>query len=93
MWIDPQNPSRMIIADDGCAVFTNNRGKTWERVVLPIAQMYHVAVDNQIPYNVYGNRQDGYSYRGPSNSLQGSIPIGLWKAVGGCESVCQTRSI
>ena len=86
MWIDPQNPARMIIADDGCAVFTNNRGKTWERVVLPIAQMYHVAVDNEIPYNVYGNRQDGYSYRGPSNSLQGSIPLGMWRAVGGCES-------
>ena len=86
MWIDPKDPSRMIIADDGCAVFTHNRGKTWERVVLPIAQMYHVAVDKQIPYNVYGNRQDGYSYRGPSNSLQGYIPIGLWRAVGGCES-------
>jgi hypothetical protein len=48
--------------------------------------MYHVAVDDQVPYNVYGNRQDGYSYKGPSNSLQGYIPIGLWKGVGGCES-------
>ena len=86
MWIDPTNPSRMMIADDACAVISNNRGKTWERVVLPIAQMYHVAVDDQIPYNVYGNRQDGYSYRGPSNSLQRGIPIGMWKAVGGCES-------
>jgi len=35
---------------------------------------------------IYGNRQDGYSYRGPSNSRQGSIPLGLWHAVGGCES-------
>ncbi len=86
MWIDPINPERMMIADDACAVISNNRGKTWQRVVLPIAQMYHVAVDDQIPYNVYGNRQDGYSYRGPSNSLQRSIPIGMWKAVGGCES-------
>jgi hypothetical protein len=48
--------------------------------------MYHVWTDNQVPYNVYGNRQDGYSYRGPSNSRQGSIPLGLWHAVGGCES-------
>jgi hypothetical protein len=31
--------------------------------------MYHVTVDNQIPYFVYGNKQDGTSYRGPSNSL------------------------
>src|SRR5256886_6096809 len=35
-----------------------------------IAQIYHVTVDDQIPYFVYGNRQDGPSWRGPSNSLQ-----------------------
>ena len=86
MWIDPTNPDRMMVAHDGCASISLNHGKTYQRVVLPIAQMYHVAVDDQIPYNVYGNRQDGYSYRGPSNSLQGYIPIGLWEGVGGCES-------
>jgi len=48
--------------------------------------MYHVSVDDRIPYNVFGNRQDGYSYMGPSNSRQGYIPLGLWKGVGGCES-------
>ncbi|NAS31719.1 glycosyl hydrolase [Flavobacteriaceae bacterium R38] len=86
MWIDPTNPDRIMVAHDGCASISLNHGKTYQRVVLPIAQMYHVAVDNQIPYNVYGNRQDGYSYRGPSNSLQGYIPLGLWEGVGGCES-------
>ena len=86
MWIDPTNPDRMMVAHDGCASISLNGGKTYRRVVLPIAQMYHVAVDNKIPYNVYGNRQDGYSYRGPSNSLQGYIPLGLWEGVGGCES-------
>ena len=86
MWIDPTNPDRMMVAHDGCASISLNHGKSYQRVVLPIAQMYHVAVDNQIPYNVYGNRQDGYSYRGPSNSLQGYIPLGLWEGVGGCES-------
>src|ERR1022692_4608276 len=34
--------------------------------MLPIAQMYHVTVDDQIPYFVYGNKQDGSSYRGPA---------------------------
>jgi len=86
MWIDPLNADRMMVAHDGCASISLNRGKTFQRVVLPIAQMYHVDVDNQIPYFVYGNRQDGWSYRGPSNSLQGYIPLGLWKGVGGCES-------
>ena len=85
IWMDPKNPDRFMVADDGGATFTLNHGKTFKRVVLPIAQMYHVAVDNQIPYNVYGNRQDGYSYRGPSNSRSWNIPLGKWDAVGGCE--------
>lgn len=86
IWVDPTNADRIMVAHDGCASISLNRGRSYQRIVLPIAQMYHVATDNQIPYNVYGNRQDGYSYRGPSNSLQGYIPIGLWKGVGGCES-------
>jgi len=86
IWLDPTNPDRMMVAHDGCASITLNHGKSFQRIVLPIAQMYHVSVDDQIPYNVYGNRQDGYSYMGPSNSRQGYIPLGLWKGVGGCES-------
>lgn len=85
-WIDPLNPSRMMMAHDGCASISLNHGKSYQRVVLPIAQMYHVAVDNQIPYNVYGNRQDGYSYSGPSNSRARGIPLSAWQVVGGCES-------
>ncbi|MGD8361973.1 MAG: glycosyl hydrolase [Gemmatimonadota bacterium] len=86
MWIDPLNPARMMVADDGGANFSLNHGESFQRIDLPIAQMYRVSVDDQIPYNVYGNRQDGYSYRGPSNSRTGVIPLGLWKGVGGCES-------
>lgn len=86
IWVDPTNSDRIMVAHDGCASMSLNHGKTFNRIVLPIAQMYHVSVDDQIPYNVYGNRQDGYSYKGPSNSRQGYIPVGLWKGVGGCES-------
>ena len=85
MWIDPLLPERMMVAHDGCASISLNRGASFQRVVLPIAQMYHVSTDDQIPYYVYGNRQDGWSYRGPSNSQQGYIPVGLWHGVGGCE--------
>lgn len=86
MWFDPTDANRIMVAHDGCLNMTFNGGRTWENINLPIAQMYHVAVDNQIPYNVYGNRQDGYSYKGPGISLEGSIPLGLWTGVGGCES-------
>lgn len=87
MWIDPVNPDRMIVGHDGGVSISTTRGESWMRPRLPIAQMYHVYTDDRIPYFLYGNRQDGPSFRGPSNSLTGgSIPIGAWHSVGGCES-------
>src|SRR5260370_26304215 len=71
MWIDPTNGDRLVVANDSGFSIPINRGRTWNRIQLPIAQMYHVTVDNQVPYYVYGNKQDGTSYRGPSNSLGG----------------------
>ncbi len=92
MWIDPTNASRMIVAHDQGLSISQNRGKTWLRQRLSNAQIYHVTVDNEIPYNVLGNKQDEPSYRGPSNSrIQGfggdaGIPRGMWHSVGGGES-------
>jgi photosystem II stability/assembly factor-like uncharacterized protein len=91
MWIDPTNADRMIVAHDGGVSISANRGRTWLQVQLPVAQMYHVTVDNHIPYYVYGNRQDGPSVRGPSNSRLygwhgGVIPRAMWHEVGGGES-------
>jgi len=87
MWIDPRNPSRMIVANDRYVNISTNRGESWMRSPLPNAQMYHVSVDDQIPYFVYGNRQDGPAHRGPSNSLAATqILPGDWIWVGGSES-------
>jgi len=88
MWIDPTNGNRMIESNDGGVGLSVNRGKTWQQINLPIAQMYRVSVDNQIPYYVYGSLQDGPSHRGPSNSRlsRGGIPRGMWHGLGGSES-------
>ncbi len=86
IWIDPTNGNRMAVGHDVGISITQNRGRTWMRVQLPIAQMYHVTVDDRIPYYVYGNRQDGPSARGPSNSRTGDIARGQWITVGGGES-------
>jgi photosystem II stability/assembly factor-like uncharacterized protein len=87
MWIDPEDPSRMIVGHDQGLSISTTRGDSWWRPRLPIAQMYHVATDTRVPYRVYGNRQDGSTWMGPSNSLSGgSIPIGAWQSVGGCET-------
>ena len=91
MWVDPTDGNRMIVGNDGGLAISENRGRTWLRVQLPLAQMYHVTADTSVPYNVMGNRQDGPSTRGPSNSLTGGfggsfIPRGMWHSVGGGES-------
>jgi photosystem II stability/assembly factor-like uncharacterized protein len=91
MWIDPADPNRQIVVGDGGVAISANRGKSWLRVQLPIAQLYHVTTDNAIPYNVLTNRQDGPSMKGPSRSLTQSfrgsfIPTGMWHDVGGGES-------
>jgi photosystem II stability/assembly factor-like uncharacterized protein len=88
MWIDPTNADRMIVAHDQGLSISVNRGRTWLKQRLTNAQMYHVTVDNEIPYNVLGNKQDEPTYRGPSNSrlANGSIPRAMWHAVGGGES-------
>jgi photosystem II stability/assembly factor-like uncharacterized protein len=86
VWIDPLDPDRFMIAHDGGASITVNRGATFLRVVLPIAQLYHVHTDTRVPYYLYANRQDGTSYRMPSRSLSGGISEGVWGHVGGCES-------
>ncbi|HSW28220.1 MAG TPA: hypothetical protein VLH75_01890 [Longimicrobiales bacterium] len=87
MWIDPTNADRMIVGHDQGVSISINRGQTWFRQRLSNAQMYHVTVDNMIPYNVLGNKQDEPSYRGPSNGRTGrGIVRGMWNSVGGGES-------
>lgn len=91
MWVDPTNGNRQIVVGDGGLSISQNRGKSWHRVQLPVAQLYHVTTDTEIPYNVLTNRQDGPSMKGPSRSRMqsffgGFIPTGMWHDVGGGES-------
>jgi len=59
LWIDPTDPGHMIVADDGGASVTLDGGRTWSSESNePIAQFYHIAVDNRFPYYVYGAQQD-----------------------------------
>jgi len=92
MWIDPTDANRMIVVGDGGLSISQNRGKSWLRIQLAVAQLYHVTTDNAIPYNVLTNRQDGPAMKGPSRSLSGGgfrggfISNGMWHDVGGGES-------
>jgi hypothetical protein len=87
IWIDPTNPQRIVVGNDAGVQISTTRGRTWLHVQLPIAQIYHATVDNRVPYYVYGNKQDGPSYRGPSNSRSGNaISRSEWHGVEGGES-------
>jgi photosystem II stability/assembly factor-like uncharacterized protein len=97
MWIDPRDGNRMVVGHDQGVSISQTRGRSWLKQRLPNAQLYHVTVDNQIPYYVYSNKQDGPSYRGPSNSRldegggrgfggRSGIPRGMWHSIGGGES-------
>jgi len=68
IWIDPKQPDRMGLTDDAGARVTTNAGKSWTNVGIANGQMYHVAVDNQVPYWIYTNRQDNGTMRGPSTT-------------------------
>ena len=98
IWFDPMNADRFVITDDAGLIITTVHGRGFHRVVLPIGQMYHVAVDNQVPYFVYTNMQDGGAgMRWRSTPLNGNDdddddadaapPEEAWDHhIGGCES-------
>lgn len=73
-WIHPENGNFMIDGNDGGMNITKDGGKSWRFIGnMPVAQFYHINVDNEFPYNVYGGMQDNGSWRGPAY---------VWKAQG-----------
>ena len=60
---------------------STNRGRTFHRIELPIAQMYHVTVDTRIPYYVYGNRQDGHTPEAQDELAVENLDVGAFDAL------------
>src|SRR5204862_502020 len=85
---DPSNPKRMINGNDGGVDLTWNGGESWYTPPIPLAQFYHVAVDNATPYHVCGAMQDLGTAWGPSDSVsEAGIRNGDWFDVGGGEGL------
>ncbi|MHB8140436.1 MAG: WD40/YVTN/BNR-like repeat-containing protein [Vulcanimicrobiaceae bacterium] len=73
IWIAPNDPSRIIVGEDGGYALTVDGMKNWFfSKNLPIAQVYHVAVSNENPYQICIGVQDNNAWCGPSNSLDPS---------------------
>ena len=85
LWIAPDDPKRMIEANDGGATVSINGGRSWLPEAQPTGQFYHVETTNDFPYQVCGAQQDAGTLCGPSR-MDGGIDIGAWHTVGGGES-------
>ncbi len=79
---DINNSDAMYVGTDGGVYRSWDGGATLDMVDnLPISQFYHISVDNEEPYNIYGGLQDNGSWWGPSSS-PGGIEARDWKRVG-----------
>lgn len=87
LWIDPTDSKHMINGNDGGANISLNGGETWSSEMnQPTAQFYHVAVDDQFPFTLYGDQQDNSSVAIASAGRSGGIGVEDWHPTGGGES-------
>ena len=79
VWIDPSNTQTVFLGDDGGMWYSYNGGsKWWKGNNLPVSQFYHVSVDDNDPYRVYGGLQDNSSFVGESQ-YPGGITNAQWE--------------
>jgi photosystem II stability/assembly factor-like uncharacterized protein len=87
LWLDPDNPQRMINGNDGGATISIDGGNTWStQYNQPTAQFYHAITDDRWPYYIYGAQQDNSTVAIKSYDDDGVIGRQDWYDVGGGES-------
>ncbi len=87
LWIAPEDPNRLIIADDGGAQISYDGGGSWSTYMnQPTAQFYRVTTDDHFPYRVYGAQQDNSTIRIDSRSDRYFITDRNWESTAGGES-------
>ena len=91
LWIDPRDPRRMILGDDGGATVSLDGGVTWSsQHNQPTAQFYHVNTDERFPYRIYGAQQDNSAIvmlsRGEEGDDGAGIGVRSYHSVAGCEN-------
>jgi photosystem II stability/assembly factor-like uncharacterized protein len=80
LWIDPDQPRRMILGSDQGAIVTRNGGETWSSWYnQPTGQFYHVTTDNRFPYWVYGAQQDSGPAATPSRGRFRALNFHDWR--------------
>lgn len=82
-YINPDNPQMLINGNDGGLNISYDGGNTWRFAEnIPVGQFYHVEVDEDVPYHVYGGLQDNGSWRGPGFTwVYGPLRNSDWQEV------------
>ncbi|UOG72826.1 glycosyl hydrolase [Hymenobacter tibetensis] len=87
LWIAPENPNRMVMADDGGAQVSTDGGLNWTTYHnQPTGQFYRVVTDNHFPYRIYGAQQDNSTVRIPHRTTGQAIEERDWEPTAGGES-------
>ena len=87
LWVAPEDPNRLIVADDGGAQISYDGGTTWSTYQnQPTAQFYRVTTDNHFPYRIYGAQQDNSAIRIAHRSNGRAIGEDDWESTAGGES-------
>ena len=84
MWIDPNDPERLVIGNDGGIALSFDKGGNFiQPQNVPVAQFYEVSYDMAVPYNVCSGAQDNGTWCGPSRRKSGSVNNAYWFTIAG----------
>ncbi|MBC7903595.1 MAG: glycosyl hydrolase [Gemmatimonadaceae bacterium] len=87
LWIDPENGSRMIVADDGGAQVSFDAGENWSTYLnQPTSQIYRLSTDNSFPYRILGAQQDNSTFRIRHRTNGAAVTDRDWEETAGSES-------
>ncbi|MDE3157055.1 MAG: glycosyl hydrolase, partial [Acidobacteriota bacterium] len=87
VWVNPNDTKILLEGNDGGATVSTDGGQSWSTEHnQPTGQFYHVNLDDQFPYHIFGAQQDEGSFEGPSATAGGNIPLGAWQRVAYGES-------
>lgn len=84
MWIDPRDPDRIVVGNDGGVAISYDRGGNWSPLNhFAIGQFYDVSYNMDVPYRVCGGLQDNGTWCAPSRVAEGAISNYHWATIGG----------
>lgn len=84
LWIDPNDPERFFLANDGGVAITFDKGGNFvQGMNIPVAQFYEVSYDMAVPYSVCAGAQDNGTWCGPSRRKSGGVNNAYWFTISG----------